>query len=130
MTRENLSLGFLTRSDTNRAEQPQKMIRSLKFRIQEVESLYYICRETKGAYQLHGHCAADLHLCFCNCDNRFTNDAAHILNIMYNTPMQYTAIICGCKNQFFSVFGSYKTEMHSLALPYWCNSNEYSQSMF
>ena len=35
-------LGFLIRSDTNRAVQPQKMARGLKFRIEEVEGLYYL----------------------------------------------------------------------------------------
>ena len=39
-------------SDTNRAVQPQKMARSLNFRIWEVEGLYYLCREKKGADQL------------------------------------------------------------------------------
>ena len=47
--------GVKTRSDTNQAVQPQKMVRDLKFRIQEVEGLYYLCSENKGA---------DLHLCF------------------------------------------------------------------
>ena len=37
MGRENLSSGFPTRSDTNRAVQLQKMDRGLKFRILEVE---------------------------------------------------------------------------------------------
>ena len=32
-SRENLTLGFPTRSDINRAVQPQKMARDLKFRI-------------------------------------------------------------------------------------------------
>ena len=47
--RENLSSGFLTRSDTNRAVQPQNMSRGLKFRIKVVEGLYYPCSENKGA---------------------------------------------------------------------------------
>ena len=34
---------FSTRSNTNQAVQPHKMARSLKFRIQEVEGLYYLC---------------------------------------------------------------------------------------
>ena len=42
MPRENLSLGFLTSSDTNRAGQPQKMARGLKFCILKVEGLYYL----------------------------------------------------------------------------------------
>ena len=35
VSRENLSSGFPTRSDTNRAIQPQKMVEDLKFRISE-----------------------------------------------------------------------------------------------
>ena len=34
---ENLSSGFLTRSDINQAVQPQEMARGLKFRIQVIE---------------------------------------------------------------------------------------------
>ena len=39
---ENLSLEFPTRSDTNRAVQPQKMTRGMKFRNEEVEGLHYL----------------------------------------------------------------------------------------
>ena len=46
-----LSLGFPTRSDTNQAIQLQNMARGLKFQIWEVEGLYYLCRENKGADQ-------------------------------------------------------------------------------
>ena len=53
MTRENLSSGFQTRSDTNRAVQLHQMARGLKVWIKEVEKLYYICSENKGADQLH-----------------------------------------------------------------------------
>ena len=49
MSCENLSLGFLTRSDTNWAMQPQKMARGLKFQIEEVEGLHYLFRESKDA---------------------------------------------------------------------------------
>ena len=42
------SSGFPTRSDTNRAEQLQKMARGLKFRIYEAEGLYYLCSEIKA----------------------------------------------------------------------------------
>ena len=55
--------GFPTRSDTNRAVQSHKMARALKFRIQEVEGLYNLCSENKGADQLRGYCEADLRLC-------------------------------------------------------------------
>ena len=61
--RENMFLGFTTRSDTNRAVQPLKMARDLKFRIEEVEGLHYLSSEN----QLRSYCAADLHLYFCIC---------------------------------------------------------------
>ena len=53
--------------DTNQAVQPQKMARSLKFRIQRVDGLYYPCSENKGADQLRGYREADLRLCFRIC---------------------------------------------------------------
>ena len=56
-------------SDTNRAVQPQKMARGLKFRILKVVGLYYLCSENKGADQLRGYREADLHLCFRICKN-------------------------------------------------------------
>ena len=59
--------GILTRSDTNRAVQPHKMARGLKFCIYETERLYYLCSENKGADQLGGYCEADLRLCFGIC---------------------------------------------------------------
>ena len=62
--RKHRSSGFPTRSDTNYAVQPHKMARGLKFRIKEVEGLYYLCSENKGADQLRGYREADLRLCF------------------------------------------------------------------
>ena len=59
--------GFPTKSDTNRAVQPQKMARGLKFRIKVEEELYYPYSETKGADQLRGYREADLRLCFRIC---------------------------------------------------------------
>ena len=56
-----------TWSDTNQAVQQQKMARGLKFCIQEVEGLYYLCSENKGADQLCGYREADLRLCFRIC---------------------------------------------------------------
>ena len=61
------SSGFPSRSDTNWAVMPQKMARGLKFRIKEVEGLYYPCSENKGADYLRGYREADLHLCFRIC---------------------------------------------------------------
>ena len=63
----NLSSGFPTRSDTNWAVQPQNMARGLKFQIKEVEGLFYLCSENKGADQLHSYREADLRLCFRIC---------------------------------------------------------------
>ena len=62
--RENWSLGFTTRFDVSQSVLSQKKARSLKFRIQEEEKLYYSCSENKGAGQLCSYCTADLHLCF------------------------------------------------------------------
>ena len=47
------------------------MARGLKLRIKEVDGLYYLCSENKGADQLHGQLhvyrEADLRLCFRIC---------------------------------------------------------------
>ena len=58
---------FPTRSDTNRAVQPHKMARGLKFWIWLVDELYYPYSENKGADQLRGYREADLRLCFRIC---------------------------------------------------------------
>ena len=58
----DLSLQFPSRSDTNRAVQPHKMARSLKFWIVDVDELYYFCSRNKGTDQLRGYRAADLRL--------------------------------------------------------------------
>ena len=42
----------MSRSDTNRSIQAQKTVRGLQFRILEVEGLWYLCSENKGANQL------------------------------------------------------------------------------
>ena len=70
-----MSLEFPTRSDRNQAVKPQSMIRDLKFRLREVEKLFYLCSESKGADQLHGYRVADLRLCIHKCQNRFSNDS-------------------------------------------------------
>ena len=44
------------------------MAAGLKFRIKEVEGLYYPCSENKGADQLRGYREADLRLCFRICN--------------------------------------------------------------
>ena len=52
VSRENIFSEFPTRSNTNRAVQPQKMVRDLKFRILEEKGLYYLFSENKGAESL------------------------------------------------------------------------------
>ena len=69
VTWENRSSGFPTRSDTNRAAQLLNMARGLKFRIYEVEGLYYPCSENKDTDQLRGYRKADLRLCIRICKN-------------------------------------------------------------
>ena len=59
--------GVSTRSDTNRAVQSHKMATGLKFRIKELEGLYYLCSESKGADQLRGYREVDLLICFRIC---------------------------------------------------------------
>ena len=61
------TLLFQIWSDTNQAVQLQKMARSLKFRIKEVEGLNYPCSENKGAVKLRGYREADLRLRFRIC---------------------------------------------------------------
>ena len=61
---------FPTWSDTNQAVQLQKMATGLKFRIKEVEGLYYLCSKNKGADQLRVYREADLRLCFRICKIR------------------------------------------------------------
>ena len=58
----NLLWFFLTRSDTNLARgssvtvtvQSQKMVRGLKFLLQEEERFNYLCSKNKGADKIHG----------------------------------------------------------------------------
>ena len=66
-SQQNLSSGFPNRSDSNWTVQPQKMAGALKVLIYEVEGLYYLCSENKGADPLGGNPTADLHLCFHLC---------------------------------------------------------------
>ena len=61
------TIWFPNRSDTNRPVQLQKQARSLKFRIEEEEELYYPSSEIKGADQFRGYRDADLRICFLIC---------------------------------------------------------------
>ena len=93
----NLSSGFPTRCDTNRNVQPQKMARGLKILIEEVEGLYYLCSENKGANQLI--CG----LVFENGKSRFSRDAVHI---------KYESDLLTHKHSRCCVFGSEQNWPH------------------
>ena len=66
-------------SDTNQALQPQKMARGLRIWFKEVEGLYYLCSENKGADQLPSYCTADLPLLLTNAKIRFSHDMDHFV---------------------------------------------------
>ena len=70
---------FPKRSDTNRPVQSQKRARSLKFRIEVEEKLYYLSSENKGADQLRGYREADLVFVFAYADCWFSHGAAQII---------------------------------------------------
>ena len=63
---DKICAGFAIRSNTNRAVQSQNIVRSLKFRIYDVEALHYLCSENKGA-DVCVYRAADLRFCFHIC---------------------------------------------------------------
>ena len=70
-------LEFLTRSDKNRAVQPLKLVRGLKFRIQKVEDFTI------------SYPAADLRLCFhIYGKSRFSNDMAQLAYIHFAISMK------------------------------------------
>ena len=58
------------------------MTRGMRFRIEEVEGLYYLCSENKGADQLRGYRETDLRLCFRICKNPFSHDVARMVEMM------------------------------------------------
>ena len=73
--------GFKTpRYDRNRVVKPQKMARGLKFWIKEVEELYYLCTENKGADQLRGHLQLICAFVFAYAKSRFSHDETHKSN--------------------------------------------------
>ena len=66
------------------------MDRSLKFCIEEVKGLYYLCSENKGAAQLRGYREADLRLCFRICINPVFLRRGSITMVV-----QYTMVVHG-----------------------------------
>ena len=67
------------------------MARGLKFQIQEVEGLYYLCSENKCADEMHSYHTADVRLCFCIYKKKVCSDAVilHANNPEFNTNIQH-----------------------------------------
>ena len=75
------------------------MARGLKFRIKEVEGLYYLCSENKGADQLRGYREADLCLCFAYAKSWFSHNAAHLQTTELWNLLQEASPLCGTKRE-------------------------------
>ena len=62
-TRQNVSSGVSEQPDTNRPAQPQKLARVLKFRLYNLEILYYLSSEQQRRWSGSADAQADLRLC-------------------------------------------------------------------
>ena len=62
-SRENLSSGFATRYDSNRPAQPHRLATVLRFWIQQVDLLYYLCSEQQRCWSDCADAQADMRLC-------------------------------------------------------------------
>ena len=107
LSRENLSSGFTTRSDTNPAVPPQKV--SYRLEISDLESTGIVpsmyCSENKGTDQLRNYCTADLRLCVCiYAKIQFSHDAAHLkVEEQYHKTMlnMFTKPSCADQRSFY-----------------------------
>ena len=70
------------------------MARSLKFRIQKEEELFYTCSDNKGAGQLHAYRETDLRLLF----SHIQKDVFLIMHLGYGHCLR---VIKGIKVYFF-----------------------------
>ena len=76
---------FPTWSNTNQAVQLQRMARSLKFRIYEVEGLYYSCSEkTKALISFVVNAKLICVFVFAYAKSRFSHDAAHMAKQVFS----------------------------------------------
>ena len=87
---------FPNRSDTNRPVRAQKRARSLKYRIEVEEALYYPSSDNKGADQLRSYCEADLRLCFRLCRLLVTHVAAQLILPFFDKTWFYSLIRHQC----------------------------------
>ena len=102
---ENQYSGFPTRSDTNWVVQPLKMASGLKFRILEIEGLYYRCRENKDADQLRSYHEADLHLCFRICKSPvFSERGSYVVSLVSDSTEHYWYTLSSSDNSIVSIF--------------------------
>ena len=70
--------GFPARSHTNRAVQPHKMARGLKFHMLEVEGLYYLCSKNKGMISFAVTAKLICVFVFAYAKHWFSHDEAHL----------------------------------------------------
>ena len=92
--------GFLTRSDTNQAVQPQRMARGLKFQIRGI--VLSICSEIKVTDQLPGYCGLDLLLFF----SHRQNAGILITQLIYfQEPLEITLLDNAKFCLYFQCFG-------------------------
>ena len=84
--RENQSVGFQNRPDTNQSVRLQSIVKNLKFQTEKEEASNYLLGENKGAdllavtVQLICYCTTDLCLCYLlHAKCRFSHHAAHFV---------------------------------------------------
>ena len=95
----------MSRSDTNRPVQAQKIARSSKFWSYVEEELYYPCSENKGADQLRGYREADLRLCFRLCRLLVFPVGGSYEDVLWILRLYFTLIgvECLCLGSYFVV---------------------------
>ena len=76
--RENLSLGFLTRSEANQAVQLQKVARGLKFWVRQKRDITISEAKTKALFSCMVTVQLICTFVFVYAKSRFSNDAAYM----------------------------------------------------
>ena len=78
LSRQNLSLGFLTKRDSNQPAQLQSLAGKMKFRLWQ-DILLSKKRKTKALISLHGCAGWSGPLLFAKTEDRFSRIEAHII---------------------------------------------------
>ena len=81
---------FPTLSDTNQAVQLQKMARGLKFQIQKVEGLHYLCNKTKALISFVVTAKLICVFVFTYAKCWISHDVAHLLLLMQKLLYKYS----------------------------------------